>query len=109
MPMIESGGRFWAITRYVWPPSTEPNQVLRWVPVPVGPLTNTRPKRSTAMSGSPLVWIGETTDGVSNVIGPGAALTDPGRDEARAAVPATRATSAQTATRGRTIDHTPLR
>ena len=53
--MIGDGTVFWAITRKVWPPSTDPNQVLRCVPVPVGPLLKTRPCGSTAMSGSPLV------------------------------------------------------
>src|SRR6267378_6561331 len=61
--MIELGGVCWVMTRKVWPPSTEPNHVLRCVPVPVGPLTKTRPCGSMAMSGSPFVWIGSTTVG----------------------------------------------
>ena len=55
MPMIGEGTVFCDMTRKVWPPSTEPNHVLRWVPVPVGPLLKTRPCGSIAMSGSPLV------------------------------------------------------
>src|SRR2546428_5754089 len=73
IPMIGSGGFVCAITRNVWPPSTEPNQVLRCVPVPVGPLTKTLPCVSMAISGSPLVWIGSTTLGTPNVIGAEAA------------------------------------
>ena len=43
MPMIAEGTVFCAMTLKVWPPSTEPNQVLRCVPVPVGPLLKMRP------------------------------------------------------------------
>ena len=43
IPVIEDGGSFCAITLKVWPPSTEPNHVLRCVPVPVGPLLKTLP------------------------------------------------------------------
>ena len=83
MFVIAVGGVFCAMTRKVWPPSTDPNHVLRWVPVPVGPLTNTRPCGSIAMSGSPLVWIGSTTVGVSKPIDE-AALT--GNDRVGAAL-----------------------
>ena len=65
------------IGRYVCPPSTEPNQTLRCVPVPVGPLTKTRPCGSTPMSGSPNVWIGSATAGVSNEIAEVAAAAGP--------------------------------
>src|SRR6266571_1649873 len=68
IPEMALGGGPGEITRNVRPPSTEANQVLRWVPVPVGPLTNTRPCGSIPMSGSPLVWIGSTTVGVPNVM-----------------------------------------
>src|SRR4051794_6081764 len=61
------------IGRKLWPPSTEPNQTLRCVPVPVGPLTKTRSLESTPTSGSPNVWIGSTTEGVSKRIGAAAA------------------------------------
>src|SRR6266513_273007 len=60
-PAIALGGAPGEITRKVWPLSTDPNQVLRCVPVPVGPLTKTRPCGSIPISGSPLVWIGSTT------------------------------------------------
>src|SRR5947207_4881588 len=70
MLWIDVGGAPGVITRNVWPPSTEPSQALRCVPVPVGPLTNTRPCGSTPIVGSPNVWIGSTTDGVSKPIGP---------------------------------------
>src|SRR4030081_3903757 len=63
------GGGPGLITRNVRAPSTDPYHVLRWVPVPVGPLTKTRPDGSIAMSGSPLVWMGSTTDGTSKPIG----------------------------------------
>ena len=53
MLWIAVGGAPGVITRYVWPPSTEPFHTLRCVPVPVGPLTNTRPAGSMPMSGSP--------------------------------------------------------
>src|SRR5437868_12135386 len=65
-PAIALGGAPGEITRKVWPPSTEPNHTLRCVPVPVGPLTKTRPCGSIPMSGSPKVWIGSTIIGVSN-------------------------------------------
>ncbi len=59
-------------------PSTDPYQTLRWVPVPVGPLTKTRPVGSTPMSGSPAAWIGSTTVGTLNPMGGAApdAVTD---------------------------------
>ena len=66
MPEIALGGGPGEITRNVRPPSTEPNHVLRCVPVPVGPLTKIRPCGSMPMSGSPFVWIGSTTVGVPN-------------------------------------------
>src|SRR5438128_3040747 len=68
-PASALGGGPGEITRNVCPPSTEPNQVLRCVPVPVGPLTKTRPWGSIPMSGSPLVWMGSTTVGTWKVIG----------------------------------------
>ena len=71
-PASALGGAPGEITRKVWPLSTDPNQVLRWVPVPVGPLTKTRPCGSIPMSGSPLVWMGSTTTGTPNAM-PGAA------------------------------------
>ena len=55
MPVIAVGAGPGVMIRKVWPRSTEPNQVLRCVPVPVGPLLKTRPCGSTARSGSPLV------------------------------------------------------
>ena len=67
-PLMAEGGGPGEITRKLWPPSTEPNQVLRWVPVPVGPLTKTRPRASIPMSGSPLVWMASTMVGVSKLI-----------------------------------------
>ena len=54
-PVSALGGGPGEITLKVWPLSTDPNQVLRWVPVPVGPLTKTRPWGSMPMSGSPFV------------------------------------------------------
>src|SRR4051812_36561489 len=66
---IALGGGPGLITRNEWPPSTDPYQTLRCVPVPVGPLANTRPSGSTPTSGSPKVWMGSTTAGVSNAIG----------------------------------------
>src|SRR5207244_9764930 len=68
-PAIEVGGAPELISRNVWPRSTDPSQTLRCVPVPVGPLTKTRPWGSIAMSGSPFVWMGSTTAGTSNLIG----------------------------------------
>src|SRR5438105_1369657 len=62
------GGGPGEMARNVAPPSTEPNQTLRCVPVPVGPLENTRPCASMPMSGSPNVWMGSTTVGTWNVI-----------------------------------------
>src|SRR4051794_9783252 len=61
-----SGGGPGLMGRKECPASTDPYQTLRWVPVPVGPLTKTRPSGSTPTSGSPNVWMGSTTDGVSN-------------------------------------------
>ena len=55
MPVIAVGAGPGVMIRNVWPRSTEPNQVLRCVPVPVGPLTKIRPEGSIAISGSPLV------------------------------------------------------
>src|SRR3954454_23718692 len=57
------------IGRKLWPASTEPYQTLRCVPVPVGPLAKTRPSGSTPTDGSPNVWVGATTAGVSKEIG----------------------------------------
>jgi hypothetical protein len=65
MPASALGGGPGETTQNVWPPSTEPYQRLRGVPVPVGPLTKTPPEGSMPMSGSPLVWIGSTRCGVS--------------------------------------------
>src|SRR5258706_11632974 len=48
--------------------STDPSPMLRWVPVPVGPLTNRRASGSMPMSGSLNVWIGSTTVGVENAM-----------------------------------------
>ena len=93
MPLIGDGTVFCAMTRNVWPPSTEPNHVLRWVPVPVGPLLNTRPWGSIARSGSPLVWIGSTMVGVSKVIAAASAVVTPRGMGARAKEPATRTTT----------------
>jgi len=107
--MIAVGTAFCAMTRKEWPPSTEPNQVLRWVPVPVGPLLKTRPCGSIAISGSPLVWIGSTIVGVSKVIALEAASTVPRGECASATEPATRATSAQMATRERVMAIPPFR
>src|SRR5437879_11774207 len=76
-PASALGGGPGEITRNVFPLSTDPNQVLRCVPVPVGPLTKTRPCGSIPMSGSPLVWIGSTTVGTPNAIPELAAPTDP--------------------------------
>src|SRR5437867_4134337 len=73
VPRSALGGGPGEMVRKVWPPSTEPNQTLRCVPVPVGPLTYTRPCGSIPMSGSPNVWIGSTTDGVSKPIDGGEA------------------------------------
>src|SRR5712692_12061597 len=72
VPNAVDAGTFCVMTRNVWPASTDPNQVLRCVPVPVGPLTKTRPCGSIPMSGSPLVWMGSTTTGTPNAM-PGAA------------------------------------
>src|SRR5438105_3375202 len=52
MPVIAVGAGPGVMIRNVWPRSTEPNQVLRCVPVPVGPLTKIRPEGSIAISGS---------------------------------------------------------
>src|SRR6266436_8703301 len=71
MPAIALGGGPGLMIRKVWPRSTDPNQTLRCVPVPVGPLTKTLPKGSIPMSGSPFVWIGSTTAGTSNLMGGG--------------------------------------
>src|SRR3989441_7003157 len=99
-PAIALGGAPGEITRKVWPLSTEPNQVLRCVPVPVGPLTKTRPCGSVPMSGSPLVWIGSTTAGTSKAI-PGAACA--GRLAVDAAAARTMVEAATNVNRGRTI------
>src|SRR3954453_10444300 len=63
------GGGPGLIGRNECPASTEPYQTLRCVPVPVGPLAKTRPSGSTPTDGSPKVWIGSTTAGVSKEIG----------------------------------------
>ena len=73
MPASALGGGPGEMVRKLWPPSTEPNQTLRCVPVPVGPLTKTRPCGSTPISGSPNVWIGSAIDGVSKAMPPVAA------------------------------------
>ena len=70
MLWIAVGGAPGVMTRKLAPPSTDPSQALRWVPVPVGPLTNTLPWGSTPIVGSPQVWIGSATVGVSNAIPP---------------------------------------
>src|SRR6266516_4679413 len=57
------GGGPGLITRNVCALSTDPYHTLRWVPVPVGPLTKTRPVGSIPMSGSPAAWMGSTTVG----------------------------------------------
>src|SRR2546430_7181292 len=49
MPAIALGGGPGVMIRKVWPPSTDPSQTLRCVPVPVGPLTKTFPKGSIPM------------------------------------------------------------
>src|SRR3954462_14893913 len=63
------GGGPGLIGRNECPASTDPYQTLRCVPVPVGPLAKTRPSGSTPTDGSPKVWIGSTTAGVSKEIG----------------------------------------
>ena len=68
VPESALGGGPGEIGRKVRPPSTEPSHMLRCVPVPVGPLTKTRPRESIPMSGSPNVWMGSTIVGVPNVI-----------------------------------------
>src|SRR5438105_12587080 len=78
------------ITRKLWPPSTDPSQALRWVPVPVGPLTNTRPWGSAPIVGSPQVWIGSATAGVSKAICPPFAAAAPLSAPLRSAPPAQR-------------------
>src|SRR5207248_10424049 len=83
-PVSALGGGPGEITRKVWPLSTDPNQVLRWVPVPVGPLTKTRPCGSMPMTGSQLVWIGPTAVGVEKAMPGGANAGGPDED-ARAA------------------------
>src|SRR5256886_381488 len=108
MPVAGDAGIFCVMTRKVWPPSTEPNHVLRWVPVPVGPLLKTRPCGSMAISGSPLVWIGSTMVGVSKAIAAASAVFIPPCNGASATAPATRATRVQIATRGRTMTTPPF-
>jgi len=44
MPAIALGGSPGLMIRKVWPRSTDPNQTLRCVPVPVGPLTKDPPE-----------------------------------------------------------------
>src|SRR3954468_8655822 len=66
---IALGGGPGLIGRNEWPASTDPYQTLRCVPVPVGPLAKTRPSGATPTDGSPNVWIGSTTTGVSKPIG----------------------------------------
>src|SRR5205823_10842400 len=62
------GGAPGVMTRKLAPPSTDPSQALRWVPVPVGPLTNTPPDGSIPMLGSPNVWMGSATVGTPNAM-----------------------------------------
>src|SRR5438552_1392267 len=99
-PASAPGGGPGEITRKVWLLSTDPNQVLPWVPVPVGPLTKTRPCGSMPMSGSPLVWIGSTTVGVEKAM-PGAATA--GRPDIDAPAATTNAEPTAGANFGRTI------
>src|SRR2546426_10096122 len=99
-PASALGGGPGEITRKVWPLWADPNQVLRCVPVPVGPLTKTRPWGSMPMSGSPLVWIGSTTTGVEKAM-PGAATA--GRPDTDAPAATTNAEPTASANFGRTI------
>src|SRR4029077_13665459 len=68
VPSRTLGGGPALTSRNDLPPSTDPSHMLRCVPVPVGPLTNTRPRGSTPMSGSRDVWIGSTSVGVENAM-----------------------------------------
>src|SRR5438105_15003492 len=69
MPEIALGGGPGEMTRNVRPPSTEPNHVLRWVPVRVGPLTKIRDCVSKPMYGSPFQWRGCPKAGVPSRLG----------------------------------------
>src|SRR4051794_22578323 len=93
------GGGPGLIGRNECPASTDPYQTLRCVPVPVGPLAKTRPSGSTPTDGSPKVWIGSTTAGVSKPIGAADALAVARALNARTATAAFLATTAR--------DHTP--
>src|SRR5436305_15243463 len=68
MLWIAVGGAPGVMTRKLAPPSTDPSQALRWVPVPVGPLTNSPPDGSTPMLGSPNVGMGSATVGTPDAM-----------------------------------------
>src|SRR3954470_1727592 len=93
------GGGPGLIGRNECPASTDPYQTLRCVPVPVGPLAKTRPSGSTPTDGSPKVWIGSTTTGVSKPIGAAVAFAVTSALNARTATAALLMTTAR--------DHTP--
>src|SRR3954447_5290004 len=89
------GGGPGLIGRNECPAWTALYQTLRCVPVPVGPLAKTRPSGSTPTDGSPNVWIGSTTAGVSKPIGAADALAAPSALSTRATAAARLASTAR--------------